>query len=494
VTVLVQDLLHRAAWEFGDAPAIVDGDRTVSFVELEERSNRLGNALLDLGLRPGDRVSVLLPNCLEEVVTYCALARAGLIRVGLNARDTDEDQAFKIADSGSRALISEGLDVRSPVELTLSREDVDDHSLKGRPDDCDVPVGWDEPFRLAYTGGTTGRPKGVILTARALHAEITSFLLEHVPDIEPGDVMLHAAPISHASGEYLLPQLIRGGVNVLLERFRPGEFLEHLERTRAQGAFLVPTMMAALLEEPNIDDVDVGGLRRLCYAASPIAPAVARRSEEVFGPVLCQTYGQAEAPMAITHLRPEEHDRVGSAGRPYRLMAVRVVDADDHELPAGETGEVVTRGPLVMAGYWNREAETAETLRGGWLHTGDIGYQDDEGYVYLLDRRSDMIISGGFNVYPREIEDALTSHPAVVEAAVVSLPDDKWGEIVHAVVTVRSPVDADALDEFMKGRVAGYKRPRGYHVWDELPKSGPGKILRRSVRDRLRAQAGPAGS
>ena len=485
----VQDLVRRAAWEFGDAPAFVEGDRCVSFIEFEERTNRLANALLDLGLRPGDLVAVLLPNCLEVTVSYCALARAGLIRVGLNARDTAEDQAFKIADSGSRAFIGDDADIPAEVELALGRGEVDELSLKGRPDYCDVPIAPEEPFRLAYTGGTTGRPKGVILNPRTLHAELTNFLLEHTPGIEPGDVMLHAAPVSHASGEYVLPQLISGGVNVLLERFRPGELLEELERRQARGTFLVPTMMAALLEEPNVEDVDAGSLRHLCYGASPIAPAVAERSQQVFGPVLCQTYGQAEAPMTITLLRPEEHGRVGSAGRPYRLMAVRVVDPDDNEVPAGDTGEIVTRGPAVMAGYWNREAETAETLRGGWLHTGDIGYQDEEGYVYLLDRRSDMIISGGFNVYPREVEDALTDHPAVVEAAVVSVPDDKWGEIVHAVVTVRTPVDSHSLDEFMRDRVAGYKRPRGYHVWDDLPKSGPGKILRRAVRDRIRAQA-----
>jgi acyl-CoA synthetase (AMP-forming)/AMP-acid ligase II len=192
--------------------------------------------------------------------------------------------------------------------------------------------------------------------------------------------------------------------------------------------------------------------------------------------------------MTITLLRPEEHDRVGSAGRPYLMMTVRVVDDEDRLVPPSETGEIVTRGPSVCAGYWNRPEATAETLRGGWLHTGDIGYQDEQGYVYLLDRRNDMIISGGFNVYPRGVEDALTHHPAVVQAAVVSVPDEKWGEVVQAVVTVRSPVDVQDLDEFMKERVAGYKRPRAYYVWDELPMSGPGKIMRRTVRDRLREQ------
>jgi acyl-CoA synthetase (AMP-forming)/AMP-acid ligase II len=319
-------------------------------------------------------------------------------------------------------------------------------------------------------------------------------MLEFIPGIQPEDVVLHAAPVSHASGSLFLPHLVSGGVNVLLPKFRPGDYLEALHRTGAKRTLLVPTMMAAVLEDPNIDDVDLPHLERLCYGASPIAPSVAERCEEVFGKVLCQTYGQAEAPMTITLLKPDEHHRVGSAGRPYKMTAVRIVDEEDNEVPRGETGEIVARGPIVMAGYWHREEATAETLRNGWLHTGDIGTMDEEGYVYLLDRRNDMIISGGFNVYPREVEDALTGHPDVIEAAVVSLPDEKWGEVVHAVVTVRSPVEAGELDEFMRDRVAGYKRPRGYHVWDELPKSGPGKILRRAIRDHLRAEAPPVAA
>ena len=491
--MFVQDLVHRAAWEFGDAPAIVEGERTVSFREFEDRTNRFANALLDRGLRPGDCVAVVLPNCLEELIAYCGLARAGLWRVGLNARDSGDDQAFKVADSGARAFISDGLEIPGEFAFTLSREEVDELSLSGRADPCDVPLEPHEGYRLAYTGGTTGRPKGVILTLRTLQAQVTNYLLEHVPGIAPGDAMLHAAPVSHASGSYFLPHLISGGVQHLLPKFTPGAFLSELERTGAKRTFLVPTMIAALLEDPNVDDVS-SSLVRLCYGASPIAPSVAERAQEVFGQVLCQTYGQAEAPMTITLLKPEEHDRVGSAGRPYKTMAVRVHDDEDRPLPRGETGEIVCRGPSVSAGYWHREEATAETHRGGWLHTGDIGYQDEEGYVFLLDRANDMIISGGFNVYPREVEDALTRHPSVVEAAVVSVADDKWGDVVHAVFKTRAEVSGDELDEFMKGQVAGYKRPRGYHAWDELPKSGPGKIMRRTVRDQLREQLAQVGA
>ncbi len=487
--MFIQDLVHRAASEFGDGPAIIEGDRTVSFREFEDRTSRLANALLDLGLRPGDRVACVLPNCIEELLVYCALPRAGLLRVGLNARDSAEDHAFKVLDSGARAFISDGIAVDGPIEFRLTREDVDRLSHTGRAEWCDVPLEPQQPYRLAYTGGTTGRPKGVILTLRTLQTQVNNYLLEHVPGIAPGDVMLHAAPVSHASGSYFLPHLISGGVSVLLPAFRPSQFLEALERTRARRTFLVPTMMTALLEEPNVDDVDASNLVRLCYGASPIASYTAQRSQEVFGQVLCQTYGQAEAPMTISLLRPEEHDRVGSAGRAYRTTAVRVVDDEGNEVAPGETGEIVARGPILMAGYWNHEEETRETLRGGWLHTGDLGTMDEEGFISLLDRRNDMIISGGFNVYPREVEDMLMQHPAVVEAAVVSIPDEKWGEIVQAVVALRSEVSTEVLDEFLKERLAGYKRPRGYHIVSELPKSAAGKILRRTVRDQVRESA-----
>lgn len=487
--MFVQDLVRSAAARYGDRPAIVEGDRTLSFTEFERRTIRLGSALLQMGLQPGDAVSSVLPNCTEELITYVALARAGLIRVGLNARDSAADHSFKISDSGSRAVVSHDVDLPE-TEFALTKEDVWRLSETGSETPCDVPLDPSAKYRLAYTGGTTGKPKGVILTMRTLQAQVNNYLLEHVPGIKPGDVMLHAAPVSHASGSYFLPHLASGATSVLMPSFRPGAYLEELERTGAQRTFLVPTMMAALLEEPNIDDVKTPELLRIAYGASPIAPSVVEGCERVFGKVLAQTYGQAEAPMTITHLRPDEHHKVGSAGRPYLQTRVRVVDEEDRDVPAGEGGEIVCRGAIVSGGYWNREEATAETFRNGWLHTGDLGYQDEEGYVYLLDRRNDVIISGGFNVYPREVEDVLTKHPAVVEAAVVSVPDVKWGEVVQAVVSTRAPVTADDLDRFMRERVAGYKRPRAYFVWDQLPKSAAGKILRRDVRETVRSAGG----
>ncbi len=483
----IGDLLRRAAARFADAPAITCGERTLSFRDFDSATDRLGNALLRSGLRPGERVGVLMPNGIDGLLAYYALAKAGLVRVSLNVRDTAEDHAFRLADSGCRALIAERAAPAAELEMFFGPDDIARLMADEPEGRCEVPRDAEAPYRLGYTGGTTGTPKAVTLSLRSEHAEITNYLLDLVPDIAPGDVMVHAAPVTHASGSFFLPHLIRGAHNVVLPSFQPGLLLEELERRRAATTFLVPTMLAMVLDEPNVADVRLPALRRLCYGASPIAPSVAARAQEVLGPVLAQTYGQSEAPMTISLLRPDEHDRVGSAGRPYTMVEVRVVDGDDREVPPGESGEVVARGQILMSGYWNRPEETARTLRGGWLHTGDVGRFDDDGYLYLLDRRNDVIISGGFNVYPREVEDILLGHPQVREAAVVGIPDDRWGEVVQAVVSTRGPVDPAEVLEWSRPLLAGYKRPRALYVRDDLPKSPAGKILRRTVRDELLA-------
>lgn len=480
----IGDIIRRAAARFGGAPAITCGARSMSFVDFDDATDRLGNALLDLGLRPGDRVAVLLPNGIDGLVAYYALAKAGLVRVSMNVRDTNENHGYQIVDSGSRALICDHWS--SPaVEFNLDSDKLRAMTESGPPGTCDVARDSEAPYRLAYTGGTTGRAKAVILSMRSEHSEITNYLLDLLPDIAAGDVMLHAAPVTHASGSFFLPHLMRGAHNVILSSFTPQAFLEEFERWSPTATFLVPTMLAMVLEEPAIADVKVGQLRHLCYGASPIAPSVAAAAERVFGEVLTQTYGQSEAPMTITLLRPDEHDRIGSAGRPYSMVEVRLVDDDDVEVPAGGSGEVVVRGQIVMSGYWNRPSETATTMRNGWLHTGDIGRFDEDGFLYLLDRKNDVIISGGFNVYPREIEDCLLGHPAVLEAAVIGRPDDRWGEVVEAVIARRYAVDEPELLQWAKDRLAGYKRPRAVTFVDELPKSSAGKILRRSVRAQL---------
>ncbi|AII11410.1 AMP-binding protein [Rhodococcus opacus] len=486
MTMQIGDLIRRAGRQFGAAPALIDGDRVVSFAEFDALTDRLGHALLSRGLEPGDRVAVLMPNGIDGVVVYYALAKAGLVRVPLNVRETAHEHAYKVEDSGSRALIYSG-EPPAQVEVMIIADELPG-LIAGAPEGpCDVRRDQDDPLRLAYTGGTTGKPKAVVLTTRSELAEVANFLVDLLPNLRPDSVMLHAAPITHGSGAFFLPHLVKGAPNVIVSKFSPAAFLEAAQKYRATSTFMVPTMIAMLLEDPAAATADLT-LERLCYGGAPIATSVLQRGIDILGPVFAQLYGQAEAPLAITCLQPWEHtpDRLTSAGKPYTFVEVQVRSIDGTVLGPGEVGEVLTRGPHTMSRYWRRPDATAETIEpDGWLHTGDIGRWDEDGYLHLLDRRHDVIISGGFNVYPREVEDALLTHPAVVEAAVVGLPDDKWGERVAAAVVTRTTADPDEILEFCSDRLAGFKRPRSLEIWPNIPTSPVGKSLRREVRDRM---------
>jgi acyl-CoA synthetase (AMP-forming)/AMP-acid ligase II len=479
-------LIRRAALFFGDAPCLVEGERVASFRDFDALTDRLGNALLSVGLMPGDRVGVLMPNGVDCLVAYYALAKSGLVRVSLNTRETLEDHAYKLANSGSRGVIHNGVE-GIKVEIDIGPKRFAD-LMKGAADSpCVVDRDLDAPYRLGYTGGTTGRSKAVTLTTRGELAELSAFLTDLIPDIRKGDTFLHAAPIAHASGAFFLPSLIRGARSLVMAKFDPEEFVRLATRERADLTFLVPTMLAMVLEQPATATAKFA-FRRIAYGASPIAPALLRRAEERFGRVFAQTYGQAESPMVITCLNPEDHDRIGSCGRPFTIVEVAVVDEQDHQLPQGERGEIVCRGPQTMAYYWNNPAATAEAFRNGWLHTGDIGYMDAEGFFYLVDRKNDMLISGGYNVYPREVEDVLLSCDGVIEAAVVGLSDEKWGDRVHAVVAGRRGLSAEAVMNYAREHLASYKRPKEIEIWPELPKSSANKILRRAVHDQIIAR------
>lgn len=479
----ISSLIHRSAVQFGDAPCLTEGDRTLSFNDFDKATDRLANALIDLGLVPGDRLSIVLPNSIDCLIAYYATAKAGLVRVQLNLRETLENHLYKIEDSGSRGVIHADIE-GIKGEILINQKQLLDMIENGPQKPCSVDRELDEPLRLAFTGGTTGKPKGVVLTIRGEIVEFTAFLTDLLPDLGPGDSFLHAAPIAHASGAFFLPALVRGVHSIVMTKFNTSDFLQLAQTSEAKYTFLVPTMIAMLLEEDNIQQT-VFSFKRIAYGASSIAPALMKRAEDCFGRIFVQAYGQAESPMVITCLQPEDHDRIGSCGRSFTVADVAVFDEDDNPLPSGERGEIVVRGPQTMARYWNRPEQTAEVFRNGWLHTGDIGTMDEDGFFYIVDRKNDMLISGGYNVYPREVEDILLEYPGVVEAAVVGLPDEYWGDRVVAVVSGKAKLDKEALMQFAKGKLANYKQPREIEVWAELPKSGANKILRRSVRDTL---------
>lgn len=483
----IGQLIRRAALYFGDAPCLVEGARQISFREFDAATDRLGNALLARGLVAGDRVGVLLSNSIECLIAYYAVAKAGLVRVGLNTRETLDNHLYKIADAGCRAVIH--ADVQGlTAEQLIGTAELSRLIADGASSPCAIDRALDEPYRLGFTGGTTGKAKAVTLTTRGELAELSAFLMDLVPDIRPGDTFLHAAPIAHASGAFFLPALVRGATSLIMPKFDAAEFVTLAENTQASMTFLVPTMLAMILEEPALATARLN-LRTISYGASPIAPTVLERAQARFGKVFAQTYGQAESPMVITCLGPDEHDRIGSCGRPFTFVDVCILDDDDKPLPPGEVGEICCRGPQTMAYYWNRPEATEQAFRSGWLHTGDIGRMDEDGYFYILDRKNDMLISGGYNVYPREVEDVLLECEGVVEAAVVGLPDEKWGDRIHAVVAGREDLDPAAVLAHAKARLANYKCPKDLERWDELPKSAANKILRREIRDRIVARA-----
>ncbi len=482
----IGQLIRRAGQYFGDTACLVEGTRRVSFREFDAATDRLGNALLARGLQAGDRVGVLLPNSIECLIAYYAVAKAGLVRVGLNTRETLDNHRYKIADSGCRAVLHAGIDGLEAEQL-IGPDELLQLIERGSASPCAVDRALDTPYRLGYTGGTTGKAKAVTLTTRGELAELSAFLLDLIPDIKEGDTFLHAAPIAHASGAYFLPALTRGATSLVMPKFDAAEFLVLAERTQASMTFLVPTMLAMILEEPGLASAKLN-LRTISYGASPISPTVLDRAQARFGKVFAQTYGQAESPMVITCLKPHEHDRIGSCGRPFTFVDVCILDDHDQPLPPGEIGEICCRGPQTMAYYWNRPEATEQAFRSGWLHTGDVGKMDEDGYFYILDRKNDMLISGGYNVYPREVEDVLLEFDGVVEAAVIGLPDEKWGDRIHAVVAGRADLNTEALLEHAKARLAAWKRPKGLEVWPDLPKSAANKILRREIRERIVAR------
>jgi acyl-CoA synthetase (AMP-forming)/AMP-acid ligase II len=483
IDMQIGSLINRAARFYRAAPCVTEGGRTLSFSEFDRVTDRLANALRDCGLESGDRVSVILPNSIECLVAYYAIAKAGLVRVQLNTRETIENHRYKIEDSGSRCVIHANIDgVQADVDIAW--DELQAMMARGRNEPCAVDRKLDDPLRLGYTGGTTGKPKAVTLTIRGELTELSAFLVDLVPEIQRGDTFLHAAPIAHASGAFFLPCLVRGAHSTIMPKFDAAEFVDLAERTKASLTFLVPTMLAMVLEEDGIDHANLL-FKRIAYGAASISPNLIERAQKRFGRIFAQCYGQAESPMVITCLKPEDHDRIGSCGRPFTVAEVAIFGDDDKPLPPGQRGEIVCRGPQTMAYYWNRPEQTAEVFRGGWLHTGDIGHMDEDGFFYIVDRKNDLLISGGFNVYPREVEDVLLAYPGVVDVAVVGLPDELWGDRVVAVASGRAGLDAAALLEYARENLATYKRPKSIEIWPELPKSGANKILRRVVRDRI---------
>ncbi len=505
--------LERNGASFADRPAIAVGTQVyLTYRQWAARVRGLAGALAAVpGLTPGERVVLAMTNGPEYLEALFAIWHAGLLAVPINAKLHREEFRYILGHSGARhAFASPDLaETIAPLqsELPELRRVVAAGDAEWRRmvdhDGADlVARAPDDPAWLFYTSGTTGRPKGAILTHRNLLMASLSYFAD-VDAISPLDTQLHAAPLTHGSGLYGLPHVAKAANNLITEsrHFDPAEIAEMLRHWKNVSFFAAPTMVTRLIGNPVFAAADHGTLKTIVYGGGPMYVADLQRALDLLGPKLVQIYGQGEAPMTITALSKEIHadrghprwlERLGSAGVPRTDVEVRVVDAEDRDLPPGESGEVLCRGDVVMAGYWKDDKATRETLRGGWLHTGDIGSFDADGFLTLKDRSKDLIISGGSNIYPREVEEALLRHPAVAEVSVVGRPHPDWGEEVVAFV-VPSPgarVSEAELDRLCLEGIARFKRPRAYVFLDALPKNNYGKVLKTELRKRLAERAG----
>lgn len=501
--------LERAGREIPAQPAVGHGVRQMhDYATLSARAARLAGGLQSqFGLQPGDRVAIVAKNCPEYVEALYAVWHAGLAAVPINAKLHGAELGYILEHSGVRlCFVSEGLDAEiapyAPPSLErmvvfggASYADLLKAAAIGVVDRAPDALAW-----LFYTSGTTGRPKGAMLSHLNLIAMSEAYAGE-VDPIAHGNAILHAAPMSHGSGLYIMAHVMHGGVNVIPESggFEPEEIFALLRNWPESSMFAAPTMVKRMVECRS--DCPIENVRSIVWGGAPMYVEDALRALDRFGPRLAQIYGQGESPMTITRLTKQEiaardharwHERLASAGRPFSCMEVIVAGTDDSPLPAGETGEILCRGAPVMSGYWRNEEATAQTLRGGWLHTGDVGAFDEEGYLSLKDRSKDLIISGGSNIYPREVEEVLLRHEKVREVSVIGRPDREWGEIVVAYVVGDAPVAE--LDSLCLASIARFKRPKDYVFIDALPKNNYGKILKTELRARDAQMRGKSGT
>lgn len=505
-------LLAATARRLPDSPGLIQGARQLSWAELDARSHTMAAALRDrCGLRPGDRLLVHAPNCPQMFEIAWACWRLGVVWVPSNVRGTPADLAYMAACSGARGLIChagfpEHARIAAPalaVRLTVGGTGPDDlETLIAASLGQQVPlatVDRDDPAWLFFTSGSTGRPKAAMLTHGQLGFVITNMLADLMPGLSERDASLVIAPLSHGAGLHSFVQVARGAVSVLTEApgLDPDEAWDLIERHRISNMFTVPTILNRLVDHPDAMRRDHTALRHVIYAGAPMYLADQRRALDRLGPVLVQYYGLGEVTGCITVLRPEDHglpEHEGSCGIARSGMQIEVQDPSGIPVATGLTGEICVAGGAVFAGYWENPEANVRAFRNGWFRTGDLGHLDARGYLYLTGRESDMYISGGSNIYPREIEEALLLQPGVAEACVFGLPDADWGESGVAVLVAAAGATLDPAEVATRlaGQIARYKLPRRIVVWEALPRSGYGKITKKDVRAEYlrRAEAG----
>jgi acyl-CoA synthetase (AMP-forming)/AMP-acid ligase II len=493
--------MRRAAQHYSGYEAVVHNETRLTFAQAWQRGVRLANGLLAMGLKPGDRVGVLEDNSVEAADLFQAAAIANLVRVPLYPRNGRPAHTHMLEHTDCRVLLVsenhahevDGLtEELVALERIFVRDDGYERWLADQSDvDPDVPVHPNDYFIIRHTGGTTGLSKGVAYTHKAWLAAGRDWFYTF-PPVEPGDKCLHLGPISHGSGYQYLPIWLAGGCNMMLDHFETAHTLDVLEQEGINFAFMVPTMVNAVVHDNGARGRDFSSLKCLLVAAAPIQDATALAAREVFGDVLYQGYGQTEVlPVSMMNSAQWFADIAGSnplraCGLALPFSQVEIWDDDNQPLPANEVGEIVARSDGMMSEFWNNPEATAQRIVNGWIKTGDLGKLDANGYLYVVDRADDMIISGGFNIWPAELENVLAGHPAVLEVAVFGIPHGRWGETPHALCVVHEDmsVGAEELIEWVSKDLGSYKKPGSVTITNEaLPKSPVGKIKRKDLRE-----------
>jgi len=493
MTLNLASILTDTARRAPDSPAVRLGEAELSYAELDDRSARLATLLREKGLERGDRVGVMLPNVLEFPIAYYGVLRAGGIVVPMNVLLKRREIAFYLEDSGTRLLLAwhgfAGEAREGAAESGAELVEVEPAAFAALLDGLEPTPGLAETDEedtavILYTSGTTGKPKGAELTHANLarNADVSS---RTTCEIAAGDVVFGGLPLFHSFGQTVAmnASLGVGACLTLLPKFDPGEALETMRRDRVTHFYGVPTMYGALLHHPGRESFDTSAMRICITGGASMPVEVLRGFEEAFGCIVLEGYGLSETSPVASSNHPHMERKPGSIGTPLEGVEMMVVDEDDRPAPQGEVGEIVIRGHNVMKGYWQRPDATAEAMRGGWFHSGDMARVDEEGYFYIVDRKKDLIIRGGYNVYPREVEEVLYEHPKIREAAVVGVPHDEWGEEIGAAVVLHEGEDLapEEVSAYVKERIAAYKYPRVVWFLEELPKGPTGKILKREI-------------
>jgi long-chain acyl-CoA synthetase len=504
-------IIHRHALLQPDQEAFVYGSQRITFSEFNARVNSLIHALLVMGVKKGDVIGILSWNCLGFAEVYGAAMKGGFIASPFNTRLKERELEYVINYSEANSLfvgpelmemanqlrphlpkVKNFISLEASVPGMIYHRDLLTNYSKAEPD---VQIDEDDPVCILYTSGTTGMPRGALYTQRCLIDDTETVVIDM--SLKPGHRHVQITPLFHIAGnQHFRGFLYIGGCNIIMKFFDPAATLQTIQDERATHVDIVPTHVAAMLNLPDLDKYDISSLKFLWYGGSPMPLEVLKKGMKVFGPIVAQGYGQTESGPNISHLSREDHNvldrpekeqrKLRSAGKPDIGVQVRIVDEKGNDVQPGEVGEILARSKHIMVEYWHKPEETNTTLVNGWIHTGDMGYCDEEGYLYIADRKKDMIISGGENVYPREVEEVLYQHPTVLEAAVIGVPDPYWVERVHAVVVTKkgASTTAEELTAFCKKQIAGYKTPKTVEFVDSLPKNAAGKILKRELREK----------